>query len=185
MVFHNNRHFYRCIDCLTVMAAEAREIDPRCGLCTGQVEYLGRVEGPSQWLKKTSHECPCDHRCTAARGPKCDCSCGGINHGSNLMVLVTRIVGEAPVLNPPTNAKALAVAKEWRTAQAQLLAAIDQLLARKSRERLSDSDFWRLVNMQKAVRSARKARTHAGRMKTAQRHVNTTAAAVALQSALF
>lgn len=25
----------------------------------------------------------CDARCTGARGPKCDCSCGGANHGAN------------------------------------------------------------------------------------------------------
>lgn len=28
---------------------------------------------------KTSH--PCDDRCTSARGSKCECSCGGKNHG--------------------------------------------------------------------------------------------------------
>ncbi len=26
-------------------------------------------------------EVPCDERCTHARGHKCDCSCGGTNHG--------------------------------------------------------------------------------------------------------
>lgn len=25
----------------------------------------------------------CDARCTSATGPKCDCSCGGANHGAN------------------------------------------------------------------------------------------------------
>jgi hypothetical protein len=25
----------------------------------------------------------CDARCTTARGPKCDCSCGGANHGAD------------------------------------------------------------------------------------------------------
>jgi hypothetical protein len=27
-------------------------------------------------------ECPCDARCTNARGHNCECSCGGANHGS-------------------------------------------------------------------------------------------------------
>jgi hypothetical protein len=36
-------------------------------------------------LKATMRpECPCDGRCTGARGHSCDCSCGGANHGSNL-----------------------------------------------------------------------------------------------------
>ena len=26
-------------------------------------------------------ECPCDARCTGARGHNCECSCGGANHG--------------------------------------------------------------------------------------------------------
>lgn len=24
---------------------------------------------------------PCDERCTSAKGPECNCQCGGINHG--------------------------------------------------------------------------------------------------------
>jgi hypothetical protein len=27
-------------------------------------------------------ECPCDARCTNAKGPSCNCSCGGANHGA-------------------------------------------------------------------------------------------------------
>jgi hypothetical protein len=26
-------------------------------------------------------ECPCDRRCTGAKGHNCECSCGGTNHG--------------------------------------------------------------------------------------------------------
>jgi len=26
---------------------------------------------------------PCDARCTSARGPNCECSCGGMNHGAD------------------------------------------------------------------------------------------------------
>lgn len=28
----------------------------------------------------TDHEC--DSRCTSAKGPNCECACGGANHGS-------------------------------------------------------------------------------------------------------
>lgn len=30
--------------------------------------------------------CPCDWRCNGARGPVCECSCGGKNHGGALLV---------------------------------------------------------------------------------------------------
>lgn len=33
---------------------------------------------------------PCDGRCTNARGPNCDCRCGGANHGSRRVVTVWR-----------------------------------------------------------------------------------------------
>lgn len=30
--------------------------------------------------------CPCDRRCTHAKGHSCECSCGGANHGSAYQV---------------------------------------------------------------------------------------------------
>lgn len=38
-----------------------------------------------QAIKGTVTECPCDGRCTSAKGPNCDCSCGGQNHGSDYL----------------------------------------------------------------------------------------------------
>lgn len=32
---------------------------------------------------RTVPEHKCDSRCTSATGPKCDCSCGGANHGAD------------------------------------------------------------------------------------------------------
>lgn len=32
----------------------------------------------------TVTDTPCDERCTSATGHKCECACGGKNHGSNL-----------------------------------------------------------------------------------------------------
>lgn len=34
-------------------------------------------------VKGTRNETPCDHRCTSATGVKCECSCGGANHGAD------------------------------------------------------------------------------------------------------
>ena len=39
-----NRHFYRCVDCLTVSAADEYLPKAECGVCGGRIEYMGRVE---------------------------------------------------------------------------------------------------------------------------------------------
>lgn len=39
--------------------------------------YFRDVEG------RRNDAVPCDARCTSARGHKCECSCGGRNHGSD------------------------------------------------------------------------------------------------------
>lgn len=36
-------------------------------------------------IKGTVTDCPCDGRCTSARGHSCECSCGGANHGSDYL----------------------------------------------------------------------------------------------------
>ncbi len=36
----------------------------------------------------------CDARCTSARGPKCDCSCGGANHGADHACSTRAVFGE-------------------------------------------------------------------------------------------
>lgn len=94
------KHFYRCVDCLTVMVTDEllkREVYDRethrehigqCGACGGWIEYLGRVERNT--LVRTVDLCPCDGRCTGAAGPSCDCQCGGENHGKGRMVQVDR-----------------------------------------------------------------------------------------------
>lgn len=34
-------------------------------------------------VKGTTNDTPCDARCTSATGHKCECSCGGRNHGAD------------------------------------------------------------------------------------------------------
>lgn len=43
-------------------------------LCCGKSVVMAKVRGTV-----TDHEC--DARCIAATGPRCECSCGGENHG--------------------------------------------------------------------------------------------------------
>lgn len=39
---------------------------------------------------------PCDGRCTNARGPNCDCQCGGKNHGNQRLVEAQSDAGAIP-----------------------------------------------------------------------------------------
>lgn len=43
--------------------------------CCGVIVAQRRIEGHR-------NETPCDARCTEAKGHKCECSCGGSNHGA-------------------------------------------------------------------------------------------------------
>jgi hypothetical protein len=53
---------------------------PSSPACCGRSVVMTKVSG-----RKT--ETPCDDRCTEATGHKCECSCGGSNHGSGHSVL--------------------------------------------------------------------------------------------------
>ena len=66
----------------------------------------------------------CDNRCTSARGPGCECACGGKNHGSSLWVVETRDAGGIPRVTP-RDGKAGAIRDEWRGALATFTAAFD------------------------------------------------------------
>ena len=116
-------HFYRCADCLSVCTSpdllQYRDRHGctvqggKCGACDGQLEYLGRTERDR--LIKEHEACPCDDRCTSARGPNCTCRCGGENHGSNLTVKVRTDAGGVPVA--AINPKARFLAEAFRAAK--------------------------------------------------------------------
>jgi hypothetical protein len=53
--------------------------DCECGACGAQRWNGKRVEGFT-----TGHKC--DARCTEAKGFRCECSCGGKNHGQGFLI---------------------------------------------------------------------------------------------------
>ena len=110
------RHYYRCTVCFSVGATDDY-YDPKtivCSICEGRIEYMGRVVQDK--LVKDEQRVPCDARCTNAHGPHCDCKCGGANHGSHMVITVTRVVGSVPTLQFDTeiNKNAAAIAAEFR-----------------------------------------------------------------------
>ena len=94
------RYCYRCTDCLAVFFVEGAELPHLECACGGKVESMGRVYRDR--LVTESIRCACDSRCTGARGPSCNCKCGGENHGSNAVVTVVTDHGAVPkALNKP------------------------------------------------------------------------------------
>jgi hypothetical protein len=91
-------HFYRCADCFGTLALERDDTGARCD-CGGALEYLGRAENDR--LIVDGFRVPCDSRCVNARGPKCECGCGGANHGNGALVQVQIDAGGVPVASKP------------------------------------------------------------------------------------
>lgn len=160
-----DRHFYRCSDCLTVSATDGSAgARPQCGQCGGTCEHMGQVERDR--LVTVGMECPCDDRCTSARGPKCGCKCGGKNHGSHITVLVIRDRGEVPILDTRHDLKAKDRAEEYRAAMLAAEAEARRLSAEKRAAGwLSSEDFAKLTRTNRARTKAARSRVHSARMK--------------------
>src|SRR5688572_26941387 len=93
------RAFYRCGQCCHVFAIAQTERGPVKGLtcaCEGECAFMGFVARAGNRLFDHGKACPCDARCTHAKGPSCDCSCGGANHGTQALVDVIIDLGAAP-----------------------------------------------------------------------------------------
>jgi hypothetical protein len=111
-----NRFCYRCTDCLFVVFTEESVSGAECEACGGKFEYMGRVAPKGRRLYEVVTQCACDGRCTGAVGPSCDCSCGGVNHGSGAVVRVIKDQGAVPRLAARDADKQLAAAVEYRNA---------------------------------------------------------------------
>lgn len=73
--------------CLSISVIEGAMPSGLVCTCGGQVELMGVVRGQRLHVA-TELRCPCDGRCTHAKGPLCDCSCGGANHGTGRVVRI-------------------------------------------------------------------------------------------------
>lgn len=123
------RSFFRCRDCFAVVAVD-REVDGygistkdwRCD-CGGAFLFMGDVSRGGT-LRKTAIQSVCDERCTNAKGPSCDCMCGGQNHGSRAVVEVVISEEKIPTLRPAKPlAERAAIAAESRKMLDELDAA--------------------------------------------------------------
>jgi hypothetical protein len=161
------RYFVRCTTCLAVSAIDEHPASVmQCGLCAGTLETMGRVE--RNRLVRDEYLCPCDDRCTSARGPLCTCKCSGKNHGSNLLVHVIRDAGKVPTVTPALGREQARLnADEYRAARLALLALLDTLRNRKAAAGWLDvADYNQLRALQAANRKAHEARDHRARMRT-------------------
>lgn len=161
------RWFIRCETCLAVSAVDEppNTSEWQCGICGGRFESMGRVE-----RDRLIHEhmaAICDDRCTSARGPICNCHCGGQHHGSNRVVRVVRDAGPIPTVTPSAGREQARInADEYRAHRAAALALLDPLRASKARGYLPSAEYARMIALDRALRLAHTARTHTGRIKT-------------------
>lgn len=161
-----NRWFVRCTTCLAVSAVDEHPNigDWQCGICNGSFENMGRVERDR--LIHEHHEAICDERCTSARGPICNCHCGGQHHGSHRVVRVVRDAGKIPTVTPNGGREQARLnAEEFRRMKAAALALLDPLLASRGRGYLPAAEYDRMRRLQAALRKAHEARVHSARLK--------------------
>lgn len=160
-----NRWFIRCTHCLSVAAVETQPASNwQCNICGGPIETMGRVERDR--LVRIEIRCACDARCTGARGPLCECSCGGVNHGTGRTVAVTIDCGPVPVVQFINSDKARTECAAYLTAKHGLTVELQALRSRRAAGQFLPSvDFGRMLTLERAIMKARKARTHATRMK--------------------
>lgn len=154
------RHYYRCTECLGVAVMERyMTAGLQCDCGSTSWEYMGRVV--QDRLVRNESTVPCDARCTEARGPSCDCSCGGKYHGSGLVVEVLVDVGSVRRVKTREDVeRRRRIAEEWRALRAEARAAYEAL-----RHRNIPEEFRARVLLGLALRTAQSARTHKRRMK--------------------
>jgi hypothetical protein len=160
-----NRWFIRCTTCLAVSAVEEHPNlgDWRCGICGGSFENMGRVERDR--LINEHLAAICDDRCTSARGPICNCKCGGQHHGSHRVVRVVRDAGKVPTVTPSVGRDQCRLnAEEYRRMRAAALSLLDPLLASRRRGYLPAAEYERMRQLQAALGKAHNARTHRARV---------------------
>ena len=176
MCTNHSRHFWKCPLCLTVAATEGNSVSNlNCGHCQLSMSYMGRVS--QNRLVKTEERCKCDARCTFATGPNCDCQCGGVNHGSKMLVEVTFDAGPVPTATVKPTAQTLWDLKEYQALREKLQAELKTLNDSPSR------NYARCRKITGALWKASTMTSHAGRMKALRAIDKTTVKAE--QATLF
>lgn len=178
------RHFWKCNECLSFCAIEQADMNAwdrvKCGLCDSFMWYMGRVEQTR--LKRDEVHCACDDRCTSATGPKCNCKCGGVFHGTHAVVHVTVDAGGIPIAQVKTNAKILRELNEYRALR-QILS--DEWQDLNSQGFIPREQWNRKIRLENTIRHARTLTSHGGRMKALRSVTGQQAPARQMQAVLF
>lgn len=163
------RAFYRCTNCCHVFAIEQTERGAVPNLtcaCEGVCAFMGFVGRGGTRLFDEGKRCPCDARCTHAKGPHCDCSCGGANHGSHALVTVIIDLGKAPKIRMLDTAAIMARAAEYKAAREPLVAELQRLADEKRASGwLSDAGFRRSCELRRILNRAAELKSHKSRIK--------------------
>lgn len=162
--------YVRCRCCLATSTVEAYSANMFCGVChdAEPLEVMGVVT-PYGWQKMVDR-CKCDHRCTFATGPKCECSCGGENHGAGMLGFV-EVVAETGKVSVTANKNKEKHAKngaEFRALCAEVdrvLNAVQGMTAFKKGTWIPRGQWEECSYLRKEFRHARDLRSHSGRVK--------------------
>lgn len=218
------RHFLRCPRCLESWYADVEYVERHpdqfsdtarrvvyriqesvrpyleagCPHGCGAAEDVGAVTASGAIRKAEGVKCECDTSCAHARGARCDCSCGGANHGAGIMAYYVVWVDAGTTKarmdrKPKTTAKAVERGADWGAALDRLAAAVERLRAEQAAldgkrlaTRLPEGEWHRLREIGDVLRLARRAqslRTHKGRMAAVGKVEAATAAGKPVESA--
>lgn len=98
---------YSCNRCAEWFYSSQMFRSATCPICDGRITFRGAVR-QNRSVTFDAEIPPCDGQCTSARGTKCECKCGGRNHGSGRTITVTVAAGKAQVsLDDPELAQRL------------------------------------------------------------------------------
>jgi hypothetical protein len=154
------RYYLSCTYCERPMAVNVEggntieEVaESSCPLCNEKaLRIMGRVEKTDIVRSKT--KAACDLRCTNAVGPKCNCECGNVNHGTHKLVRYDKFfrkleVVEKDLLN--NNEEYLARIKRMAEAKVDIKQRVVAFLEWKNKKILDwlqkpGNSSWRLAN---------------------------------------
>jgi hypothetical protein len=154
------RWYVSCTYCERPLAVNIEEgntieevAESACPLCNEKaLRIMGRVEKTDIVRSKT--KAACDLRCTNAVGPKCNCECGNVNHGTHKLVRYDKFfrkleVVEKDLLN--NNTEYLARIRRMAAAKVDIKQRVLAFLEWKNKKILdwlkqSGNSSWRLAD---------------------------------------